>query len=88
MISDRDQHSHPERVPTARGTLTIGCLPSANPPLQHALSKRPLLRPMNMKKKEMFQNALQEEPTGTPWGMIAGCITFAALLVTGYFLVT
>ena len=36
----------------------------------------------------MFTTALQEEPTGVPWGIIAGCIAFALLLGTGYFLVT
>ena len=35
----------------------------------------------------MFKTALQEEPTGVPWGMVAGCIAFTALLVTGYLLV-
>ena len=36
----------------------------------------------------MFKTALLEERTGTPWGLIAGFVAFAALLVSGYFLVT
>lgn len=36
----------------------------------------------------MFETAVQETPTGVPWGIIAGLAAFAALLVSGYFLVT
>jgi len=36
----------------------------------------------------MFKTALMEERTGMPWGLIAGCIAFAALLLSGYMLVT
>ncbi len=36
----------------------------------------------------MFKTALMEERTGIPWGLIAGCIAFAALIVSGYILVT
>ena len=36
----------------------------------------------------MFKTALLEERTDLPWGVIAGCIAFAALLVGGYLLVT
>ncbi len=36
----------------------------------------------------MFQTALIEERSGVPWGLIAGCIAFAALLLSGYMLVT
>ena len=35
----------------------------------------------------MFENALQAEHKGTHWGVIAGALTFAILLVAGYFLV-
>ncbi len=36
----------------------------------------------------MFKTALMEERIGVPWGLIAGCIAFAALIVSGYFLIT
>ena len=36
----------------------------------------------------MFQNALIEERSGVPWGLIGGCIAFAALIFSGYMLVT
>ena len=36
----------------------------------------------------MFKTALMEERIGIPWGVIAGCLAFAALLGAGYFLVT
>lgn len=36
----------------------------------------------------MFETAVQERHIGVPWGVIAGLIAFAALLVGGYFLVT
>jgi hypothetical protein len=36
----------------------------------------------------MFKTALLEERTGLPWGVIAGCISFAVLLIGGYLLVT
>jgi len=36
----------------------------------------------------MFKTAVQEEPTGVPWGLIAGFIAFAVLLGSGYILVT
>ena len=36
----------------------------------------------------MFKTALMEERSGLPWGLIAGCLAFAALIVSGYVLVT
>jgi hypothetical protein len=36
----------------------------------------------------MFKTALIEDPTGMPWGLIAGLVAFAMLLATGYILVT
>ena len=36
----------------------------------------------------MFQTALIQERTGFPWGLITGMVAFAALLVSGYLLVT
>lgn len=34
----------------------------------------------------MFQTAVMEERTGLPWGVIAGFLAFAALLVGAYTL--
>ena len=36
----------------------------------------------------MFETAVIQERTGVPWGVIAGFVAFALLLVSGYFLVT
>jgi hypothetical protein len=36
----------------------------------------------------MFKTALVEERSGIPWGLIAGCLAFAVLLISGYSLVT
>ncbi len=36
----------------------------------------------------MFRTSLIEERSGLPWGVIAGCIAFATLIVSGYILVT
>ena len=36
----------------------------------------------------MFETAVQEERTGILWGIVAGLIAFAALLATGYMLIT
>jgi hypothetical protein len=36
----------------------------------------------------MFETAVQEKRTGIHWGAIVGLIAFAALLGTGYMLIT
>jgi hypothetical protein len=36
----------------------------------------------------MFETAVQEKRTGILWGIVAGLIAFAALLGTGYMLIT
>jgi hypothetical protein len=35
----------------------------------------------------MFENSVQAQPEGIPWGVIAGLAAFAVLLVLGYALV-
>ena len=35
----------------------------------------------------MFESAVQKERTGPPWGVIAACLAFAALLAGAYVLV-
>lgn len=34
----------------------------------------------------MFETAVMEEPTGPPWGLIAGLLAFACLLFVTYVL--
>jgi hypothetical protein len=36
----------------------------------------------------MFETAVQEKRTGIVWGVVVGVIAFAALLGTGYMLIT
>jgi hypothetical protein len=36
----------------------------------------------------MFETAVQEKRTGILWGVVVGLIAFAALLGTGYILIT
>ena len=35
----------------------------------------------------MFETAVQQEDTGTPWGVISACVAFVVLVVVGYILI-
>jgi hypothetical protein len=35
----------------------------------------------------MFETSVQEQPTGTPWGIVAGALAMATFMAVGYFLV-
>ena len=36
----------------------------------------------------MFEHAIQQKDSNTVWGVIAGVVAFAVLLVSGIFLIT